>query len=254
MGITVALTGCVTEPPKPQPPVPPQPPSTPASPETPVAASEAAKTAQNNSSDAAEASETRAESGKMSTQSSVAGVDSGSEQTDPKTGNARPASSAAPGTSSSQTWGDLPAVKTDEEERAELNKKFDASLAAFDGKLQREQKVLAESEAEGRASGPARGGAVGSSTGGALEEEEPLSARAPSQSSGGGSVPDREPDREANASRDRGQVSSGAIPPDIPDGHDDDIVARQIREAAENETDPELREKLWEEYRRYKRS
>lgn len=37
-----------------------------------------------------------------------------------------------------------------------------------------------------------------------------------------------------------------------PDKGDDDIVARQLREAAEAETDPELREKLWEEYRRYK--
>lgn len=35
---------------------------------------------------------------------------------------------------------------------------------------------------------------------------------------------------------------------------DDDIVARQLREAAEKETDPELKEKLWEEYRDYKRS
>jgi hypothetical protein len=29
-------------------------------------------------------------------------------------------------------------------------------------------------------------------------------------------------------------------------------VARQLREAAENEKDPELREKLWQEYRDYK--
>ena len=54
-----------------------------------------------------------------------------------------------------------------------------------------------------------------------------------------------------------GGASSGrgpsAIPSDIPDGRDDDIVARQIREAAMKETDPELREALWEEYRRYKR-
>lgn len=32
----------------------------------------------------------------------------------------------------------------------------------------------------------------------------------------------------------------------------DDIVARQIREAAESEKDPELREKLWKEYENYK--
>ena len=43
-------------------------------------------------------------------------------------------------------------------------------------------------------------------------------------------------------------------PPGMPDGNDDDIVARQLREAAENEQDPELRAKLWEEYRSYKNS
>jgi hypothetical protein len=35
---------------------------------------------------------------------------------------------------------------------------------------------------------------------------------------------------------------------------DDDIVARQLREAAENETDPELKEKLWREYEEYKKN
>jgi hypothetical protein len=35
---------------------------------------------------------------------------------------------------------------------------------------------------------------------------------------------------------------------------DDDIVARQLREAAENETDPELKEKLWKEYDDYKKN
>ena len=35
---------------------------------------------------------------------------------------------------------------------------------------------------------------------------------------------------------------------------DDDIVARQLREAAEKETDPELKAKLWKEYRDYKKS
>ncbi len=46
--------------------------------------------------------------------------------------------------------------------------------------------------------------------------------------------------------------ATGNVPKDIPDAHDDDIIARQLREAAMAETDPELREKLWEEYRRYK--
>ena len=44
------------------------------------------------------------------------------------------------------------------------------------------------------------------------------------------------------------------VPPDVGDGADDDVVARQIREAAMNEADPVLREKLWEEYRNYRKS
>lgn len=36
-------------------------------------------------------------------------------------------------------------------------------------------------------------------------------------------------------------------------GTDDDIVARQLREAAERETDPVLKAKLWKEYESYKR-
>lgn len=41
------------------------------------------------------------------------------------------------------------------------------------------------------------------------------------------------------------------VPDDIPGGGGDDVVARQIREAAMREPDPELRERLWNEYRRY---
>ena len=40
-------------------------------------------------------------------------------------------------------------------------------------------------------------------------------------------------------------------PEDIAITVDDDIIARQLREAALAEQDPELRERLWEEYRKY---
>jgi hypothetical protein len=45
---------------------------------------------------------------------------------------------------------------------------------------------------------------------------------------------------------------SPPIPEDIPSPQGDDIVAKQLREAASAEKDPELRAKLWEEYKRYK--
>jgi hypothetical protein len=43
------------------------------------------------------------------------------------------------------------------------------------------------------------------------------------------------------------------VPADVGDGNDDDVVARQLREAAMKEKDPQLQEKLWQEYRDYKK-
>ncbi len=40
-------------------------------------------------------------------------------------------------------------------------------------------------------------------------------------------------------------------PTDIPNGNNDDVVARQLREAAMREPDPAVRERLWDEYRKY---
>ncbi len=40
-------------------------------------------------------------------------------------------------------------------------------------------------------------------------------------------------------------------PADIPSGNDDSVFARQLREAAMREPDPAIREKLWDEYRKY---
>jgi hypothetical protein len=72
------------------------------------------------------------------------------------------------------------------------------------------------------------------------------------------------PERSSQTStrQNRPQISNRPAPPgergirvpkDIPDARDDDIVARQLREMAMQEEDEELREKLWEEYRRYKK-
>jgi hypothetical protein len=82
------------------------------------------------------------------------------------------------------------------------------------------------------------------------ESQSEQSAGGSGSGAGGGA-------REAN--RDTGGIAGGsepvegeivAVPEDIGDGRSDDIVLRQIREAAMNESDPVLREKLWDEYRR----
>ena len=66
----------------------------------------------------------------------------------------------------------------------------------------------------------------------------------------GGSLPSPRPVPQAPAPPRRG---AEGVPDDIPDARDDDIIARQLREAAMHEQDPELKEKLWEEYRKYKK-
>lgn len=49
-----------------------------------------------------------------------------------------------------------------------------------------------------------------------------------------------------------GGGGNGAIAPKTSPGNDNDIVARRLRKAAEQETDPVLRAKLWQEYWNYR--
>ncbi len=47
-------------------------------------------------------------------------------------------------------------------------------------------------------------------------------------------------------------LGNGKVPDDIPPADNDSILEEQIRQAAINETDPVIKEKLWNEYRKYK--
>ena len=47
-------------------------------------------------------------------------------------------------------------------------------------------------------------------------------------------------------------ATNGKLPDDIPSADNDNALAAQIRRAAENETDPNKRKLLWDEYRKYK--
>ena len=49
-----------------------------------------------------------------------------------------------------------------------------------------------------------------------------------------------------------GSTTNGVKPKDIPATDNDDVIAAQIRLAAEIEKDPVKKEKLWNEYRKYK--
>ena len=91
-------------------------------------------------------------------------------------------------------------------------------------------------------------GAIASTTGGGVQQADGKIGQGTSQS-GGGDMPGR----RSVASRPPA-TPNPPLParPDTPDAKDDDVVARQLREAAMAEKDPELRERLWEEYERYK--
>lgn len=119
-----------------------------------------------------------------------------------------------------------------------------------------ENQSIAQRAASGGSSGSASssgggegegGGDSGGDSGGQQSEGESAIA-------GGGGAGAQEGDKVAQRPSTAG-AAQGAddiipIPEDIGDGRNDDIVLRQIREAAMNERDPLLRERLWDEYRR----
>jgi len=74
-----------------------------------------------------------------------------------------------------------------------------------------------------------------------------------SSGGGGGSAPPGGESNSGNSGQDdQGNADIIPIPDDVGDGRKDDIVLRQIRDAAMKEKDPVLRERLWDEYRRIK--
>lgn len=158
------------------------------------------------------------------------------------------------------------AEQTDGEMLSDLDGELDTSLREFDDKLLREMQLLSEEQAH---TGDMTSGREGIAAGGARRQPAEASASGTDSAEGGWLpvTPEASGTSElggesgtaasASVSRDpsgKGQGSDGVVAPDIPDGKDDDVVARQLREAAENEPDPELRAKLWEEYKAYKKN
>lgn len=162
----------------------------------------------------------------------------------------------------------MQAERTAEEQVAALDAMLMAGLGEYDERLLREQERIKAAAPNtnsdtggGDGSGSEGGGADG---GGEGEGENGTEGEAGDQSRNSGDVAgDGQQTGATGGQRQGGPVDSSQgsgdagnesdQPADIGDGSDDDVVARQLREAAEQETDPELKAKLWEEYRRYKR-
>jgi len=138
-------------------------------------------------------------------------------------------------------------VQTEEEKTAALDAALAESLGEFDETLQRSQTEVRE-QRESRSSGGGSlnaGGAIqpgGGVSGGLWSNPDSSQAQSGSNEPGAGPGVDRQEQDPVVASEAGDSIGAG----------DDDVVARQLREAAENETDPILKEKLWVEYRKYR--
>jgi hypothetical protein len=140
--------------------------------------------------------------------------------------------------------------ETEAERAARLEKELERQVGGFDEVLAEEQEQIStvgrntEGFGGGGSGGSGRVG-LGKQAGGSGDDGDEGGAvgRAPSEQS------------QARASVD--ELSEEEIaqrtPADIPDLVSEDIVAKQLREAALAESDPKLRERLWEEYRNYNR-
>lgn len=158
----------------------------------------------------------------------------------------------------------LPEGETPDEATA-LDQELDDSLSEFDEMLLKEMEEIQarsaerirelseEAEAAGKRAGDKGEGER------SAEEETGSEKQAKEASSEGereeGMSDEKASGRDRRDERERSgkDATPGKHPEPPHDSDQDDIVARQLREAAEQETDPELKEKLWKEYEAYKK-
>ncbi len=162
------------------------------------------------------------------------------------------------------------AATTSAEQVAALDRELQGLLGDFDEMLLTEQERVARQQqaaggsgngaAEARAEGGGGGHkgqqgdakrleAAGANKKGDRQEEIQVGQQ-------GGAGQQQDDGKAAAAGTGHGQqgaaLKNGSRPGRDRLAADDDIVARQLREAAEKEKDPELKKKLWQEYRKYK--
>jgi hypothetical protein len=151
---------------------------------------------------------------------------------------------------------------TGDEQRGAINRKIDDSLSAYDRRIRDIQDELnrqrdAAAGSEGLEGGAAGGGGGGAGSSGGVAGSASAGGSGGTSSAGGRSVGSSSASKSGGgkSAAGAGAGASGPVnvPTDVADGSDDDIVARQLREAAMKEKDPALRDKLWQEYRDYKK-
>lgn len=165
---------------------------------------------------------------------------------------------------------------TREEKRALIEEALYESLGRF-------QHCFDDVAESGGAAGGGQGGAGGASAGNPAaggaesvasrtvsgteapgEVSDPSGSKSTSQSTAangtqgaeqqqGGQQAESQANTATASNRQRGvQSGAGRVPQDIPPADNDSVLEAQIRQAAINEPDPQKRERLWNEYRKYK--
>jgi len=159
-----------------------------------------------------------------------------------------------------------PTAQTKTEQVAALDKSLTDALGEFDEQLLKEEQRVAGRTPTERESDRGYGGGGGSGSSGQYGSGQNGAGQAGTTSGTQGQESSQNDSGSSQSGQGSGASSSGAGAgtgsqeqqddprsgsQEIESGYDD-IVARQLREAAEKETDPELKKKLWEEYRKYK--
>ena len=159
-------------------------------------------------------------------------------------------------------------AQTPDERRAAIDRRLDDTLGTFDQQIRKEQEKNAQ-EHDSRNAANAAGAGAGQTEGSDSSKKDGDAVGTAGTEGPGKSDREARPgdlksdkDRKGNGGgeggagngggKDQGAPGSAGNP--IPDGSDDDVVARRLRKAAEVETDPELKEKLWKEYVEYKKN
>ena len=141
-------------------------------------------------------------------------------------------------------------AKTSSEQVAILDAELNSQLNDFEKRMQRAREA-ADNHREGLATANA-GAPEGRLEGRGYRRHNPSEAASNGGAAAHGSGIGGSPELSGEQRQARTQVARHGPPPGLGDGGDDDIVARQLREAASQEPDPVLRDKLWAEYRKYK--
>ena len=142
---------------------------------------------------------------------------------------------------------------TREERLKAMDQALYDALNRYDDCLTQSENTSSSSSSSGGGAGSAGGGGSASSSTASSGIEGTETPPEQTAAVSGGLQSESEESEEGATSQQIPQaLQNGKVPDDIPPADNDNILQQKVREAAENETDPDKRERLWDEYRKLK--